>query len=191
MAFDRAGGYVAGSGIDIYAELATAYVEPGLARDEFAVLDAGRVDLLRAWADTIIPAEGTWPGAGELETVEYIDQNLLRAPRLRHMTLDSIDSVAEHAWTHHDRPFQELPPEDRVQVLEHFEREAPTAFLLIQELVYESYYRDSQVLKVVESTTGFRPRLPVDGFGRPEADEVMEMLIEVADWPSLVREVGQ
>jgi hypothetical protein len=189
MAFDRAGGYVGSGGIDIYAELATAYVEPGLQAGVFHILNDDRVAVMRAWAETIVPGDGPWPGAGELDTVEYIDANLVRAPRLRHMALDVLDASDVRSEQKHSAGFARLSLTERVGVLDGIEQDFPNAFVLIKELVYESYYRNSSVLKVVEAQTGFHPRYPVDGFGRPNADEVMQMLSEMADRPSIVREV--
>ena len=88
--------------------------------------------------------------------------------------------------------FTEVPMADRVAVMKALEKERPTAFRLVMELIYEAYYRDPSVLKIVELQTGFRTRLAVDGFATPKYDsEVMTLLAEMGEKPSLVREAGK
>jgi hypothetical protein len=81
--------------------------------------------------------------------------------------------------------------DDQVAVMTQLEKDRPTSFRLVMELVYEAYYRDPSVLVAVESRTGFRPRLAVDGFATPRLDdEVVALLTEIGGRPSLVREVN-
>jgi len=192
MAFDRATGYVAGeSGLDIYAELATAYVPAGSPRDVFSVLDAHRARLLAAWAATLVPGADAWPSGAEVGAVEYIDQNLAKAAKLRPLVLELADHADRLSTKTYSKEFVELSSSERTEVLTLCEGERPTAFVLVMELVYEAYYRDPTVLKTVQSQTGFRPRLAVDGFAVPTYDEiVMSLLAEVGERPSLVREAG-
>lgn len=198
MAFDRSSGYATEDGAsDIYADLAHAYVPSGVPRGEFAILDPARVAALTAWVSVLIPGEGTesgpegrWPSAADIGAVEYIDQNLIRAPRLRPRVLDLIGRAERIAKAKHGQGFAGLTAADRRAIMVACEEAEATAFGLIKELTYEAYYRDPGVLRVVERRTGFRPRLAVDGFAVPRYDdEVMNLLAEVAERPSLVRDV--
>ena len=198
MAFDRSTGYATEDGAsDIYADLAHAYVPPGVPRGEFAIFDPVRVAALTAWVSVLIPGEGTdvgvrdrWPSAADIGAVEYIDQNLVRAPRLRPLVLNLIGHAERIAQAKHGHGFTGLTVADRLAIMLACEEAEATAFGLIKELTYEAYYRDPGVLRVVERRTGFRPRLAVDGFAVPRYDdEVMNLLAEVAERPSLVRDV--
>lgn len=191
MAFDKAKGFSEEeTGFDIQGELATAYVPPGSARGVFSVLDPHRCQVLSAWASTLIPGSGSWPSGADVDSVEYIDQNISKAVRLRPLVLGLVDHSDTIASTNYGKSFEELAAAERIEVLEICERDRPGPFTLVMELVYEAYYRDSAVLKATQTRTGFRPRLPVDGFALPDYDQVvMGLLAEISERPSLVREV--
>ncbi len=197
MPFDRSTGYATEDVTsDIYADLARAYVPPGVPRGEFAIFDPGRVAAMTAWVSVLIPGEGAdsgtegrWPSAADIGAVEYIDQNLVLAPRLRPTVLDLIAHAERIAQTEHGQGFAGLPVAARHAIMAACEEVEATGFGLIKELTYEAYYRDPGVLRLVEQKTGFRPRLAVDGFAVPRYDEeVMNLLAEVAERPSLVRD---
>lgn len=200
MAFDRSTGYATEDATsDVYADLARAYVPPGIKRGEFAVLDPGRAAALASWVSVLIPGEGTnsdakgrWPSAGDIGAVEYIDQNLVLAPRLRPLVLDLIGRAERIALAKHGQGFAGLPVADRRAIMVACEEAEATAFSIVKELTYEAYYRDPTVLRVVERRTEFRPRLAVDGFALSrQDDEVMTLLTEIAERPRLVREVPE
>lgn len=200
MAFDRSAGYATEEGqLDVYADLARAYVPPGdVPRGEFAIFDPERVAALTAWVSILIPGAGNdpgagdpWPNAAEVGAVEYIDQNLVRAPRLRPVVLGLIARAEQIAQSKHGRAFAAVPVADLTAIMVACEQADARAFDLVKELTYEAYYRSPAVLRVVEKRTGFRPRLAVDGFAVPRYDdEVMALLADVAERPSLVREVS-
>jgi len=200
MAFDRSAGYATEDvASDVYADLAHAYVPPGVKRGEFTVLDPARVAAFAAWVAVLIPAgesdsgaEQRWPNAAEVGAVEYIDQNLVLAPRLRPLVLDLIGHAEQLARSKGGKGFAALPAADQQAVMVACEKAKARAFDLVKELTYEAYYRDPGVLRVVEQRTGFRPRLAVDGFAVPKYEaEVMNLLAEIAERPSLVREVPE
>lgn len=191
MAFDKGSGYAASeTDLDIYSELARAYVPPGIAEDQFSVLDDRQCALLHAWTSELIPSSGTWPAAGEIHSVEYIDQNLIKAPRLRPLVFALVAEAEALAQDEYAKEFVAISSDERVAIMTQIEKNRPTGFRLVMELVYEAYYRDRLVLSAVEQRTGFRPRLAVDGFATPRYDdEVMTLLVEVGGRPSIVREV--
>jgi hypothetical protein len=200
MAFDRSTGYATEEGqSDVYVDLARAYVPPGGPRGEFAILDPDRAAALTAWVSVLIPGaetdgdvEDRWPNAADIGAVEYIDQNLVLAPRLRRLVLDLIGHAEQVAQTKYGRGFAALPFADLRAVMVICEGAEARAFDLVKELTYEAYYRSPAVLRVVERQTGFRTRLAVDGYAQPRYDaEVMTLLAEVAERPSLVRDVSE
>jgi hypothetical protein len=192
VAFDRAKGYAPGgeTELDIYSELATAYVPPGGPLGVYTVIDERRCRVLVAWASGLIPENDDWPSAGEIGSVEYIDQNLSKAPRLRPMVLGICDLADKIATSAYGAEFVAVDAAAQADVMRRCEQERPTAFSLVLELVYECYYRDPRVLRVVEQQTGFRPRMAVDGSSLPVHDDVvMDLLTEVGVRPNVTRAV--
>lgn len=190
MAFDRSSEYQAAHAAeDVYRELGRAYIEPGAESSEFQVLDPRRAALLEVWGRALIPGDEEWPSAADVPFVGYVDSTLERAARLRPVVLHALDAVEAHAVEMLGRSFTEASDEERVAILIWFEASSPLEFTLIKELAYEVYYRDPTVARVVRERTGFDTRRPVDGIELDLFDMTLELLGEVAERPSIVREV--
>jgi hypothetical protein len=187
MAFDRSTRYsAADAAVDVNAELGRAYVEPGSENVDLAVLDPRRAAILNAWAETLIPGDGTWPAATAVPVVGYVDRTLELARKLRPRVFEALDEAAFHSRNVLGEDFETVSPTDRVAVLRVVEERAPLLFTLLKELTYEIYYRDPRVAAVVRERTGFHERNPIDGVELPEFDEAL--LADVVGWPSIVRE---
>ena len=121
-----------------------------------SILDSTRQPILGAWVARLIPGNGNWPSAGELDTVTYIDGVLRLAPELRPVLLDGIDTAHAVALRDFDSPFVSLNDVRQTTVLKEVESSAAReAFAVILELTYEAYYRAEAVLGVVRERTGF------------------------------------
>lgn len=190
MAFDRSSGYAAAdAAADVYAELGRAYVEPGAAL-ECTILDPARQEVMRAWAETLIPPDGEWPSAAETPVVEYVDRTIALADRLRRVVLRALDEVEDEAVHLYGSGLTSQPLDQRVALLTWFEDLDRHVFTLLKELTYEAYYRDPRVIKVVEQRTGFDNRLPVEGIEMDGYSKAYELLADVAGRESLVRSVS-
>jgi hypothetical protein len=149
--------------VDYRQEIGRAHVPIGIER-ECGVLDPDRADALRAWVNTLIPARGERPAAGDVGAVEYIDATIFLTPRLRGVLLDAIDTVGQLAQKLVGRSFAEATPPDRVEVLRAFEANDPLdAFPMVRDLTYEAYYAHPRVLDVLEHETGWRYEAAISG----------------------------
>ena len=190
MAFDRSSNYAAAdAAADVYSELGRAYVEPGAALG-CTILDAARQGILRAWVETLIPADGEWPSAADTPVVEYVDRTISLAARLRQVVLRALDDVDGEAVERHGAGLSALALEQRVALLRWFEDGDRHVFTLLKELTYEAYYRDPGVLEILERRTGFNNLLPVEGVQLDGYSTAYELLANVADRESLVRSIS-
>lgn len=129
------------------------------------VLDAGERAILGAWADRLVPGDGTWPPATATPVVGYVDALMDRAPAI----VPAVRSAL--AWLA-GRGFLGLGAEEQVAVLRELEADPALGpvFLSVLEMTLEAYYRDPAVEAVVEARTGFRSRLPMVGTPLPPFD---------------------
>jgi hypothetical protein len=120
------------------------------------ILDDARATTLTSWVGRIIPGDGEWPSAGELDVVPYIDAVVRKAPELRPVLLSGIDALDRAAQAAHGAPFSEVSTDEQTAILRTAESEsAPEAFSIVLELTYEAYYRSPRVQEVVKARTGF------------------------------------
>ncbi|WP_438354343.1 gluconate 2-dehydrogenase subunit 3 family protein [Microbacterium sp. CJ88] len=184
MAFDHRDGVAASPYAPVMGRTFVDFDETG----PLTVLDERRAALLSAWATRIIPADGPWPAAGDLDTVAYIDAVLRKARELRPVVLAGIDAVDAAASAAHDAPFAELDEPAQIAILQEAEKTtAPVAFSIVLELTYEAYYRAPSVQQVVKDVTGFDVRNTVDG--KKMAPFPTERMLEVGARPDRFRSV--
>ena len=133
---------------------------------EPSVLDAGELDVLRAWVERLVPGDPHWPPASATPAVAYIDAMLDRAPAVQPPIRDALGLLA-------DRDLTGLGDDDRDAVLRELEssQEHGPAFRAVLDMTLEAYYRDPAVEAVVEARTGFRSRLPMVGTPMAPFDE--------------------
>jgi hypothetical protein len=157
--------------IDYRLEIGRAHVLIGVER-EFAVLDPQRAAILRAWVDTLIPANAERPAAGEVGAAEYVDATVFLTPRLRGVLLEGIDTVARMADERFGRKFAECSEAERTDVLRAFEASDPLdAFPMVRDLTYEAYYAHPRVLDALERETGWRYEVAFSGSTLEPFDE--------------------
>lgn len=144
------------------------------------VLDDAQTRTLTSWVARLIPGDSTWPSAGELDTVDYIQSVLNKAPELTPVVTAALHALDDHAGATLDARFDELNHADQVNLLADLEgRLAPEAFSIILELTYEAYYRAPRVQEVARSRTGFDIANTVigkamDPFPMSALDEMMQ-----------------
>jgi hypothetical protein len=191
MAFDRRSSYEAADAVAaIYADLGHAYVEPGGDPGRpLEILDEARATILDAWALTLIPGDERWPSAADVGIADYVDRTLALAIGARAPILRIIDDAQAAAHGRHDADFVDLTPEHRANVLTSTELLSPLVFTVLKELTYEAYYRHPAVIEALRSNTGFRSELPVNGTELEANDDALLLLADVAERPSIVREV--
>ncbi|MDO9396135.1 MAG: gluconate 2-dehydrogenase subunit 3 family protein [Herbiconiux sp.] len=186
MAFDHRDG---GPAVNPYAPLmGRTFVE----LDEtgpLTVLDPTRVTTLTHWVNRLIPGDGVWPAAGELDTVAYIDAVVAKAPSLRPVLLGGIDTADRTARAAHGAPFADLDAAAQTAVLRGVEAEGdPGAFSMVFELAYEAYYRAPRVQAIVKERTGFDVRNTV--VGKPMKPFPVDRLTTISTRPDHFRSVS-
>jgi hypothetical protein len=122
------------------------------------VLDADERALLGAWADRLVPGDGTWPPATATPVVGYIDALMDRAPAIAPAVRSALGWLA-------GRGFLGLAAEEQVAALRELEADPALGpvFFSVLEMTLEAYYRDPAVEAVVEARTGFSSRRPMVG----------------------------
>ena len=166
MAYDRkeAGHHVAQAARPDYRLLiGHAEVPVGVARD-FAVLDAGRAETLKAWVATLIPASGSRPDAAEVGAAEYVDATVALVPALRPALLLGIDQVESLASRKAGKPFAQCGAEERELLLRELEAaDDSDAFNMVRDFTYEAYYGHPRVLAALETGNGWSSTSPTRG----------------------------
>lgn len=143
---------------------------------------------LAAWAERLIPAEGSWPSAAAVDAHAYAESCAARSPLLRSMLLRAVELLERRASESCERPFADCAVEQRDELLEALESgEDRALFDLVLELIFEGYYRSPVVLEVVQERTGFLVRAPLDGVELEPFDE--RLLERVKRLPREYREV--
>jgi len=149
-------------------------------------LGAGQRASLRAAMDEIIPASDVMPAASAAGGLEYLESVCRQEAQIRadlQQALHIVESTSEASF---HAPFASLSPAQRVEILTRFETQSPEVFAKLRDLVYESYYTQPGVWKLIgyehHATNQSGPPM------KPFDDSV---LANVRKMPKLYREVEQ
>jgi hypothetical protein len=99
--------------------------------------------------DAIIPAGDGMPSASEAGGLTYISQLMEHEPAMAKQLRSALQSLEAFSMRRFDRPFTQLAEQDRVSGLEDLERDAPPQFALLRDTVYESYYTQPAIWKLI------------------------------------------
>jgi hypothetical protein len=140
---------------DLRAQVSATYV--AAAGPSARVVDAGRRGVLVAWLDTLLPGDEHWPPASAASAADHVDATAHAVPALRGPLLAALDALQDAA-AERERVarFEELPATARAALLASLEA-GPHRLIagIVWELACEAYYRDPEVLAVLERRTGF------------------------------------
>jgi hypothetical protein len=113
-----------------------------------------------ALLDTLIPGDGDFPPGGRIATTLATHDRFGPA-------LDAVLALLPPG-------FRELPPDERIPVLEAIEAAHPAAFGALIVGVYSLYYTDPQVIRVIGRLTGHSATPPQpQGHTLPPFDPAM------------------
>lgn len=129
-------------------------------------------------ASAIIPAEGEWPAAGDVVTPAEVESRCVNTFALRDAVCAILDYAYELALMEGATTSKAPEIKASAQVAEGLEVALPAHFRGFVECVYEIYYSDPRIQRIVERRTGFRIRAAVDGVSVAQFEEV---LFKVAD----------
>lgn len=115
---------------------------------------------LRAAVDVIIPAQGRMPAASRVGAVGYIERVAGADHALESLLRDGLRAIGAQAETAHTAHFDRLPIDRQTVVLAHFEatNTPPTFFATLRDLVYEAYYTQAGVQKLIHYNFRSGPR---------------------------------
>ncbi len=113
-------------------------------------LDAHERELLRAAMDELIPSGDGMPSASEIGGVVYLERLARELPDFRRDLEKALTTLEEISQKLHEKSFSSLSRPERVAVLEQLERRAaPKIFASLRDSVYEAYYTNPQVWKLI------------------------------------------
>lgn len=135
--------------------------------DEDAVLTADQQAVLRAVLNRIIPAEGDFSGAGDLDVASAVERELTSSSKLRRVLLDGLAEITLAAWRSADGDFAGLSPERQDEVLKTVEQACPSEFDALVASTYRGYYVHPTILRLVGAAK--QPPQP-EGYALPPFD---------------------
>ena len=151
-----------------------------------AALGPAQHEALRAAMDEIIPPGDGMPSASAAGGLEYLEHVCRQEAELRVDLQQALDALGQISETNFHVPFAGISPAQRVEVLTKLETQSPEVFTKLRDLVYESYYTQPGVWKLIgyelHPTNGSGPQM------KPFDDSV---LAKVRNMPKLYREVEQ
>lgn len=123
---------------------------------------------LGAAADVIVPAGRRMPPASVVGAAGYIARIAAADQALRQQLLDGLERIESNARTTHGSRFDLLPVARQAEVLADLERTntPPSFFPMLRDLVYEAYYTQPRVQKLIGYSfrSGRRRTAPVEPF---------------------------
>ncbi|MDQ2842566.1 MAG: gluconate 2-dehydrogenase subunit 3 family protein [Acidobacteriota bacterium] len=97
---------------------------------------------LKAIVDEIIPAGHGMPSASEVGGVRYLESLIAKEPGMGQVLEGCVAALNNSGFAH-------LSQTERIAALEKLEKESPANFALLRDSVYESYYTNPQVWKLI------------------------------------------
>jgi hypothetical protein len=113
------------------------------------VLTEQQHSLLRSAMDEIIPGEDSMPGASDVGSFEYLAELIAKAPTIKEDMEKSLSLLAELTSKQFGTDFAALSHDKRIALLKAFESKQPEAFNSLKGYVYESYYMQAKIWKLI------------------------------------------
>lgn len=149
-------------------------------------LGTGQREALRAAMDEIIPSSDVMPAASTAGGLEYLERVCQQELEIRVELQQVLDVLGQMSETNFHAAFAGISSPQRVEILTELETRLPEVFTKLRDLVYESYYTQPSVWKLIgydlHPTNESGPHM------KPFDDSV---LAKVRKMPKLYREVSQ
>ena len=117
------------------------------------ILGAIGQNRLQLAMDEIIPSSDTMPSASEVDGINYILKVLDGYPDLLDAFNELLIALNELSNTTKSDNFENLDSDSRIALLKRYEKEQPEKFYVLLNFVYESYYINEKVWKLI----GYEP----------------------------------
>ena len=151
-----------------------------------AALGPRQRESLRAAMDEIIPASDGMPAATDVGGLEYLERASLQESQIRADLQQALDALARLSESRFHVAFASVSSSQRVEILATLERQSPQIFAKLRDHVYESYYTQPKIWKLIGYD--FYPTNQSGPQMKPFDDSV---LASVRKMPKLYREVGE
>ncbi|MFQ6028804.1 MAG: gluconate 2-dehydrogenase subunit 3 family protein [Dehalococcoidia bacterium] len=126
--------------------------------------------LLTAALNRLIPAEGEFPGAGDLGLAAFVERAVSRETGLTRLFIDGLAQIEIAAGRQGSSPFTELSPENQVATLKDVEAQFPDFFTTLVRQCYNGYYTNPDVFELI----GYSLPLPEDYQPKPFDESLLE-----------------
>jgi hypothetical protein len=134
---------------------------------------------LRAAADVIIPAQGRMPAASAVGTARYIGRVAGTDQRLAGLLLEGLRAIEAEAIATQGVRFDLAGADEQVDIIARVENtNVPAGFFpALRDLVYEGYYTQSRVQKLLgyHFRSGRRRTAPLEPFDGERLSRVRQM----------------
>lgn len=147
-------------------------------------LDAAAQRILSLCMEEIIPANQTMPSAAQSGGVAYVVGVLKDYPHLTAPFRQILEEVEKLANDIGAQGFVDLTSQQRVRVLQQYEKTRTNEFQVLQNFVYESYYTNQAVWELI----GYEP-YPTMGAGPQMEPFDPSTLQRVKELPSFYLEI--
>jgi hypothetical protein len=110
---------------------------------------AAQRELLVSVLNRIVPAAGTFPGAGDLGVASYIDRVVGQSAALKHLFAQGLVQMTLMSQAQYAQPFTMLLEGQRDAVLRQIETMAPEFFEVLVTHTYSGYYSHPTIVRLL------------------------------------------
>ncbi len=157
----------------------------GLVTISAAALNSQQQGTLLKSMDVIIPAGDGMPSASAAGGMTYLEKLMQREPTIADQIGNCLNALENIAFRLFQKPFDKLSNEEAVSAMTHFENESPAELATLRDYVYESYYTQPPVWKLIDYE--FYPTDYPGPHMKPFDDSVLD---PVRSKPKLYRDDG-
>jgi hypothetical protein len=151
-----------------------------------AVFDPRQRESLRAAMDEVIPASDGMPATSAVGGLEYLERVCKQESQIKADLHQALDALARWSDSRFHAAFAGLSSAQRVEILIELETHSPEVFAKLRDMVYESYYTQPSVWKLI----GYELH-PTNESGPNMSPFDDSVLAKVAKMRKLYREIGE
>jgi hypothetical protein len=128
-------------------------------------------ELLSAALNRIIPAEGQFPGAGDLGLAGFVEGVVAQSNQLRRLFNEGLAQLEITAVGREGKGFLELADAARDETLREVEAQHPQFFEALVRQCYNGYYTNPQIFELIN----YRRLGPGEYAPRPLEESLLEL----------------
>ena len=134
------------------------------------VFNAAQRQLLTAALNRIIPAQGQFPGAGDLGLSAVVERAVRRETGLTRLFVEGLAQLEIAASSRHGGAFNDLSTADQDDTLKDVETRFPNFFAGLVRQCYNGYYTNPEVFELID----YSLPLPEDYQPQPFDERLLE-----------------